>query len=783
MTDPIAQLCQLIAEKLRDEPEASLVELVTHVEEKINENSELATALHTYQQMRQDNRDNSKGFQTFVEDGGTIFIEGTHYHLSDPEKFKVILEEILSKLLACKTKTNREFTSYLNSLITHYEQWWDCYRLTEAISHQQETFTFDQVLQTQELTEGKPADKKLDSLPFLEKIVKYSEIEHILLVGFPGMGKSTTLLRLLVWLTKREIQKFEPVIPVLIKLKDYQETASSNDDFMGILALIQESLEPDIALSIQEIQKLLFEDKRFFLLLDGLNEIPASNIYGKLVSFRAKCDRAKIPLICTTRDPRDNLGIHKRLNLQPLTPKEIKRFVDECMPEQEEQVLTLLNRGNQELNKTPLVLWMIYDVFRKSGEVPESLGEAFQKFVESYTSYKLNQEGIKASKETLEDWNLSLEFLAFKMLASPDPQNPGLIAPEVHARKLLADFPSNPPIDLSQSQRLLNSLLQYHLLQKSHKGEISFCHQLIQEYYAAKYLLQELPDLLRNENKFKQDYLNYLKWTEPIALMLSLVTDGDQALQVVKLSLEVDLRLGARLAGEADLAFHEATVGEVIALPVADWLKVELLGETRSEVATPELLSFLTHSNINIAEAAASYIGETHNQAAIDILIRRLDEISNKFFSQQSWGDPDKTGGLWSTHVQALSYLSPQVATQLLREKLEKYGTLLLMTTQAAPILMQLNAERIIPELLEEFRNTQHQENKKIAIGQKEPEVEIQMPDLAELTMYKNTAEAFRTTRFTPPSPELQRALIIVSATQAERPPSSARCNLYGTGL
>ena len=26
-------------------------------------------------------------------------------------------------------------------------------------------------------------------------------------------------------------------------------------------------------------------------------------------------------------------------------------------------------------------------------------------------------------------------------------------------------------------------------------------------------------------------------------------------------------------------------------------------------------------------------------------------------------------------------------------------------------------------------------------------------------------------------------ALIIVSATQAERPPSSARCNLYGTGL
>ena len=29
----------------------------------------------------------------------------------------------------------------------------------------------------------------------------------------------------------------------------------------------------------------------------------------------------------------------------------------------------------------------------------------------------------------------------------------------------------------------------------------------------------------------------------------------------------------------------------------------------------------------------------------------------------------------------------------------------------------------------------------------------------------------------------LAKLAIIVSATQAERPPSSARCNLYGTGL
>jgi hypothetical protein len=67
-------------------------------------------------------------------------------------------------------------------------------------------------------------------------------------------------------------------------------------------------------------------------------------------------------------------------------------------------------------------------------------------------------------------------------------------------------------------------------------------------------ILVILPPLLRgtegvSDDELKPEYLNYLKWTEPLALMLELVEDEAQAVRVVRLALEVDLRLGASLAG------------------------------------------------------------------------------------------------------------------------------------------------------------------------------------------------------------------------------------------
>lgn len=105
MTDAIAQLCQIIIEKLQEQPEATQADLAVQVEAAIVENLDLVAALQANSEMLQNNRGEATGIQNLVK-GGTVY-NGDHYdfhiHLtglngSDREKCQAALTEVLEKL-------------------------------------------------------------------------------------------------------------------------------------------------------------------------------------------------------------------------------------------------------------------------------------------------------------------------------------------------------------------------------------------------------------------------------------------------------------------------------------------------------------------------------------------------------------------------------------------------------------------------------------------------------------------------------------------------------------
>ncbi|WP_448571239.1 hypothetical protein [Trichothermofontia sp.] len=116
MADPIAQLCQIIAEVLRDEPELEQADLVVRVAGAIAESPELLSALKTDRRMLQVNRDGASGFQTLVA-GGVANI-GTHYHLAESEKFEAVFAAVLQKLQTPVAKVIN-FEPYLRLLIAN----------------------------------------------------------------------------------------------------------------------------------------------------------------------------------------------------------------------------------------------------------------------------------------------------------------------------------------------------------------------------------------------------------------------------------------------------------------------------------------------------------------------------------------------------------------------------------------------------------------------------------------------------------------------------------------
>ncbi|MEM9808284.1 MAG: hypothetical protein AAF959_23720, partial [Cyanobacteria bacterium P01_D01_bin.56] len=400
-----------------------------------------------------------------------------------------------------------QIQAYLSGVSRRYEKWRRDNALTDTIEAQQANFTFKQFVQTESklpeeqsnkrtlFPEEQPSEEEQSSeekqsnkrtLPLLEGIREYLKSEHVLLIGSPGVGKSSVLWHCLNTLAKEELDAPQPYIPVLIQLKQYRDSFVSTEDPSGLLTLIRLSVRPHMRLSISEVDNLLL-DRRFILLLDGLNEMPASAFNTHLCVFRDECQELEIPVICSTRSlSRGDLGIQRKLEIQPLSPAEANRFLQECLPEHQEHVRQLFRRDNRELSRTPFVLWMLYHLLKETGTLAETLGEAFRHFFRyHFIKYK---EDAPVTEERRQAWNLWLEELAFNMLNSSDSSVSDLVISREDAENLL----SRRFGILQGNPSRIHELEKYHFLTPVSDREITFQHQLIQEYYAAECLLDNL---------------------------------------------------------------------------------------------------------------------------------------------------------------------------------------------------------------------------------------------------------------------------------------------------
>ncbi|MGF1535367.1 MAG: NACHT domain-containing protein, partial [Elainellaceae cyanobacterium] len=298
-----------------------------------------------------------------------------------------------------------DWTPYLNSIRDTYAQWWQVYTFTDVVGERPEGDRASEVplldlglmVETRvpsdkgEPDEGRLGEeepKKIERLGVLEGLRKYaldSDQRHVLLVGRPGSGKSTALLRMLLEearlcagdvgdrvdtsriddpssglppssppasfghaarkprgeapvlpLTKGELEGVRPLelttetlanqdlkIPVLVELRYWQTST---------LELIRRFLlRHRIALSHSEVEQQLAQG-RFLLLIDGINELPSEAARRNVKAFRQ--DYPRTPMVFTTRELGlgGDLEITQRLEMQPLSDEQMRQFVLRYLP-------------------------------------------------------------------------------------------------------------------------------------------------------------------------------------------------------------------------------------------------------------------------------------------------------------------------------------------------------------------------------------------------------------------------------------------------------------------
>ncbi|BCL37814.1 caspase family protein [Nostoc sp. MS1] len=552
-----------------------------------------------------------------------------------------------------------DWNPYLESIRDKYAQWWESYTITDVVGKnpnklvgkpnllnlQASIITADPVQTDRQLLPEAKEEKEV--LNVLEGLQKYAA-EHILLIGRPGSGKSTALVRLLLEFarfgeansTQHPQGKQNEVIPtttnnfqipVLVELR-YYETS--------ILDLITAFLNrhyPSLSIDTETVKTLLRQGQ-FLLLIDGVNELPSPEAQRNLQKFRLDYEKTT-PMVFTTRDlgVGGDLAITKKLEMQPLTEAQMADFVRKYLPETGEQMLQQLGGRLKEFGETPLLLLMLCSVFASNNnQIPPNLGSMFRLFTETYDN-KLKQD-IPVSQESRRWWKRLLQHLAWVMMNSPQTKSKGfrelnqnektefLVAiPRQQAEEIFTEFLAgkvNCAADCAIAW--LNDLLKHHLIQIGADNKIEFRHQLIQEYYAAESLLQKVEKL--TDDELQWDYLNYLKWTEPAALMMGLIDVSALALRVVKLALKVDWQLGARLAGKVKLKWQKKTVGLIIDLNLPQLLQIRLLGISQSDAAVSSLIDILNNEDTAFFEDTILALVAIGSKKAMESLVEFIKD-------------------------------------------------------------------------------------------------------------------------------------------------------------
>ncbi|MBW4516325.1 MAG: NACHT domain-containing protein [Timaviella obliquedivisa GSE-PSE-MK23-08B] len=596
-----------------------------------------------------------------------------------------------------------EFADYLNAIAVTYAQWWELYTLMDAVGQEQVkrqtekcAFPFDFGLMVQtakpeeekakgELPEnlGENPEEKLERLPVLEGMRKYAA-EHVLLVGRPGSGKSTALIRLL--LEEAGNQDGAAKIPVLVELRYWQT---------GVIDRILTVLQQGNCLDLDaETLKSWLRQGRLLLLMDGLNELPSEEARRNMATFRR--DYLQTPMIFTTRDLSvgGDLGIAKKLEIQPLTETQMQEFVRAYLSQnQAEQMLRQIKDRLRDLGQTPLLLWMLCGLFQQLGTVPPNLGMVFRQFTQGYE--RSLKEDIPVTAESRRWWSLLLQRLAFVMMRGENPQEKPtelqVAITRQTAEEILTQYLTAEKFDKPRdfAKQWLEDLLKHHLIQMN-GDKIEFRHQLIQEYYAAEYLLRQLPKL--SDAELQRQYLNYLKWTEPIALMLVLVEDEAQAVRVVELALTVDLRLGAQLAGEVRWRFRDKTILLLSNLDAIPSLRKVLRSIADKEIqALERLTNYVPSRNQEYVSGYADYLLATTILDEKSILHRALS--------------PCLPDALRLDAVRALKRIASEKVLCILEQALNEDHVLI--SQESAQVLQELETDSSVQMILVRALNSE----------------------------------------------------------------------------
>ena len=366
-----------------------------------------------------------------------------------------------------------------------------------------------------------PGQSKYDSLAILLEDIQQ---RAVVLLGRPGSGKTTLLRRLQLekaWQALDESRGDGAAgqTSFFISLNSYRGDAPGEPPPPPY-----EWLENEWRLRYPQLPsfKRLFQNGELLLLLDGLNEMPHRDKtdyrerVGLWQAFLGQCEHFGNTFVfsCRSLDYSASLSSEAvpvpQVRVEPLADGQIKEFLHLHLQEEAADIWTTLRQDAQQmaLFATPFFLQLLVDQVSATGEVPGGQAALLTGFVRRTLHrevverrHRLFAPGSLLSENDVEQviqqaWPdpyylpgeglifVQLESLAYQMQDAREAGEAAQVRlPETAARSLISGCEAGELIDAGIQLNVLDKELAKH--------EISFYHQLVQEYFAARLLARK----------------------------------------------------------------------------------------------------------------------------------------------------------------------------------------------------------------------------------------------------------------------------------------------------
>lgn len=403
-----------------------------------------------------------------------------------------------------------------------------------------------------DLKTSKEKQKRLSGLD----LVKAGELNRLYILGKPGAGKTTFLKYLALKASNNEIKK----IPIFVSLKEW---ADSGDNLMDFLVKQFDICNfPDS----KPLVEYILETGQAIVLFDGLDETQQEDgkrdkTIDEIRDFSRKYDTSQILVTCRIAATDYTFEEFNYLEVADFTPEQVTRYVENYFKVEnhfnvenyyDNEYLGKLwkfreeysdklwkfkdefakpeNNRLQEMASTPLLLSLLCLNFDETETFPTRRVEIYEEGINALLHKWDSSRSIKRD-DIYKGLSIGRKRQMFARIAAQTFEKKEYFIPKRKLAGMIVDYlsqlPDAPPIVDIDGDVILRAIeAQHSILVERAKDIYSFSHLTFQEYFTAKYIVDNSAKGTINKLLSQENIVDN-RWREVIFTTCSLLDEAD----------------------------------------------------------------------------------------------------------------------------------------------------------------------------------------------------------------------------------------------------------------